>query len=832
MAQYKYEPWLDPSNARYFLRPRVGPGVERKPPPSTEIPVFCLDSAGVRRCGSKKVYGLLAYLSDPIIVRVELPMETVVSGFDCWRKALERELSAVIPVVKRIFGEDYNLTPTNSSWHRLASRGANRVMVYVLFTREYRNTVAAPHVGRLGSYLGKLTSTSYELATGIQLDVGDPNRSYYKDWDGVFFIREGSLESPPGSRVVQILGVRKPDQFLQLASVGVLYPLVWGMGLIVPDRFWDAVLDGCGIPGSTGDIIAANKDHVKFAANYSADAFPIGDYSLWVAREAFVTHKAVLSQEDRQHHQMSEAALIWLREQRVREALRLREGFEALASGDRAPLVEVLGGHLEELYESARSATDDDPENEVIFNSIQGSLHALAAGAPVAAESLGELYIALLRRVQSVRVPGITAYSFPSNVVGEFGVALPRSCRRRIQVGERATDLRFPNTGTGLVPVQVAGFTPLPVVLAHPGTGKYYQNEDYDGDVSVVIFKELVRNSGWRSPVQKVKEVGDLTPTEQLIYGSFSKLAIGIVDTQLTSALLANLGEESINTVRMAIQTVVDMAKKRVETTPVETRLNTLTGDVQLPTHLLGQVIRKSSYTGARGANKVTELVRSYLNGTSNATVELPESQFHLYAAAAYLPLIEIDGNKWGRTFDAACIPPEHKGTPWAMVEEIAQNDCQSVERAFWLIFAYDMFLYHMREIELVKRGYELLKAAKALVTSRPSEYAPALRALAFMTLAYAVEGYGFINKFNGLRLFSRSLVVNDRESRVLVESIQQALEASEKSKRKPYDHCTKIPVIKSATVITTWPVVIGSYDLGRILADLGYQHQYPIRMR
>ena len=796
-----YEPWLDPENAEDF-GPLVSKG-QVTPMPSQNVLVYNEQGELV---GKKAVYGILAYSDSPKLVRLEVPQGLPAKGYREWQVNLAARIA---PIQARMARLGYHLTPTNASWHTRMRNGS--LSVGVLFTKEYTNTAKAPHVGRLGSLLGKLTGGSYELSASAILDGGDPDRSYYKTWDGVYFVKEGSLDVAPSSRVIQLYGVQQPETYLAQAAVGQARPIIWGIGLVVPDKFWDLILEGCGIPGSCATVVASSREYIKFSKGAS---FPAPDFRLYCAREAFVAHRAKITQEDRQLHQLTESAIADIEMGRTLNALQIERAFRALAAGDRAPLLEMVASYLDELYESARSVDAESLEEaedlEVLFHNIQSVHAALYAGAPVYGDKIADLYCGLVaNRVKSLTMPGVTAYSFPSNVVGRDGVILPAHCARTAKVGLGATDIRYPNTGTAMVPVVVRGFSPLPVVIADPVVGKSLQNEDYDGDVSVVVFSQLVEDRDWLPPVPKVKEVGDLDPQGQIVSGSFSKLCMGLVDYALTDALLKGKSIWSLEPYRFRIQTVVDMAKKAVDTTVVERALSM--SDNRGMADPAGQIIRRK-FKGLRGAKTITELVAQ-----SRARSTRPVA---IHRGAEQLPLIAITTGS--REVDATSLDEEELfGKLEPFLGTRAEEDVK------FLLHAYNAWLYVVGLSEDNNaEGYGYLKIARQWLLKDVERSARALECLVYMNLCFVKNQQTFldlVNKSQASRRFvAFNLTARNRE-------YAGAFAAVRKNGGKPFDYIRSIHIPRSFGCVTVWPAVLGRYDLREILTSLGYQHQYPL---
>jgi hypothetical protein len=375
-------------------------------------------------------------------------------------------------------------------------------------------------------------------------------------FDSLYFIRESSLEYVPDSRIIQLYGAKR-DFDLNAPT-----PVIWGVGLILPDSQFEVVSAGADKEAS---ILSAAKQYIKYS---DAGTFPASEYELWMTKTGFVSHRASLSQEDRQEHQLSEEAKSWLINIREENAKKIHKAFSDLSKSDTQTVLELIAPMLDEYY--SEGDHEYDPQQ---ITTVQ---NALWAHGPVRGQQLYTLYQLLVKNyVWRLRVPGVTAFSFPSAYLGEHEILLPATCRQSVTVGSKVTDIRYPNTGTGMIPVSVAGFCPLPVVVGNPIAGKKWQNEDYDGDVSVVVFRELIENRDWVDPVPKVPEVGDHSALTQVLYASFSKLAIGLADYQVSRSIISK-SEQAWELSRNQAQIIVDMAKKFVD-------VSLLSYDVEFP---------------------------------------------------------------------------------------------------------------------------------------------------------------------------------------------------------------------------------------------------------
>lgn len=784
-----YEPWVHKLTKWDFV---IG---ETETEVKPEVPsgmVTVLDRDG-NVIGERKVYGVLAYADKPFLVRFEYKRDLPTKGFLKWAETVGADLDKL----ERKLKGGYNITPVNSSWHKRTRDG--KVAVYVLLTKEYTNREAKKSVGRLGAFLGKLTAQSYVLKEGAIIDGGDPERSYYRDWDSVYFLKESALTATPTSRVVQMLGIRHPETFIKEASKEPS-PVLWGTALVVPDKHWNVVLEGCGIPGSPADVVASNRDYIKFIGN---TPLPLGEYTLYCAKEAFVTKKATLVQEDRQLHQMYDDAIEMIRALREKGAEEIFHAFTELANGNRSSLIEMCAAHLKELYESAKSNVEGDVEMdaedvEVLFQKLQGTVNALLAGAPVRGEKLQELFESLIHnKVRSLRVPGVTAFSFPTSLT-EWGIYLPAECKRDVEIGQKVTDIRLPNSGTSMIPVTVEGFTPLPVVIASPKVGKFYQNEDYDGDVSIVVYENLIKREGWLDPVQKVPELGDLDPKMQIIYGSFSKHAIGLADYQVTARVIKGVDTTALDEERYALQCVVDMAKKMVDTSRVENEF----GNVELDEKAAaGRIVR----TKASGNTLMNLIALARTNKPTRV----------IYSGASRLPI--VDFSKCKRELDPAKIDRERVFDMLSTLLTVPG----ALERAKWLLHAYAAYYNRLKSEETQSEGYALLREAKVLIMSDTEKWAPALKLLACMSAALVVDRARFfqvINKYPG-----KKIVAFDKDS------VYAVYDAAFKKGGKLYDNVPYVYIPRSFGIVTTFPTIVGSYVLEDILHEIGHDCRYDI---
>jgi hypothetical protein len=581
--EFLFEPWLDPrfydSFTGFGERP-VSEGSSIR----VELPVYQREGSSLSLVGTKTVMSLPLLSSDcPFMVRVKAPLELTVKPFELLSQ-LEEEVSTVCSIVReRMPG--YYLTPIPASWH-------GKGELSLLFTKEFvkSNDTESMTMGRLGSYLGKLQPRSYRLAKDMILGFGDPSQSYYKDWDGVYFIKESALCTTPAGRVVQIYGILNPDEFLSKAATDTQGPVIWGVGLIVPNRFWNVILQGCGVAfDSPANVVSANRDHVKFVGSIPSQQTEVAGYELWVASDSFVNHRGFLVQEERQMLQLDEEAIGLIRQKRDEKVQSINDAFGRLAEGDRSSLLALVAKDLNEVDGNVEDVDDEDQhlsyeelegiaDTAMTFQSLRRFQAALYAGAPLTTDDVGQAWLHFVGKIKTTSWEGVTAFSFPTNVT-KGGIFLPLSCKKRVSVGDVVTDIRYPNTGTGMLSVKVEGFNAIGCCCADPILGKEAQNEDYDGDISVVIFKQIVKGSvpkvpedlqtlGYLKPVAKVKEIKGLSVVEQTVQSYLAKNLVGLADTMLKIAVSHGV-KDMIEDCRLCVQTVVDMAKKGVDLEPL-----------------------------------------------------------------------------------------------------------------------------------------------------------------------------------------------------------------------------------------------------------------------
>jgi len=752
------EPWLK-------WAPPIAQRGEKVAPPSKPFPVYTLTG---KQVGTKEVYGPLAKL-DGIIV--EFLVEGVDRGFRDFLSSFHVKLEKA----KALF-PGYQVTPTNASW----SKGD---LVRVLLTREFTFTGEAPFVGRLGALLAKLDGRSFRLSSNACLDYC--RDEWYAEFDSVYFVKEGALEYTPSSRVIQMYGVR-PDIDINRPT-----PIVWGIGLILPDDQWEVVSAGA---DSKATILSAAKKYIKYADTTS---YPADGYELWATKEAFVSHRASLTQEDRQAHQLTAEAKKWLAEIRKENAVKIYTAFSKLAEGDTAPLLGLIAPTLEEFYSMG--------EDEFDPLTITAAQNALWANGPVRGDRLGELYKILVKNlVWRMSVPGVTAFSFPSAYLGEQELILPSSCRQSVTVGTKVTDIRFPNTGTSMVPMVVTGFSHLPVVIGNPSTGKSFQNEDYDGDISIVVFKEMIENRDWLPPVPKVPEIGDHNPQSQVVYAAYSKLAIGLCDYLLCGEVIGG-HIDGIAEARLRVQQCVDMAKKKVATTEVDSIPAIHSGWIK------DLAAKDPAAVFVRMKRMDGQLIRA-----------ARKSQKGLYGqAVASLPIVGYD-ESWG-WLDPASLNADLIRGELSDLFNTARKDERTFRdlcKAVSLHLVYGV--WHTAHGDDAR--YNVITKAKEIILADPIGWGEALKINLLINAGLIVAPQFVLGGLNtclrkvnkGADLFSKGKSYKADLSKPLWAQV------------------STIYLIRSFSVVAAWPAAAGSYDLREDLKKLripNYREKYPIRV-
>jgi hypothetical protein len=246
---------------------------------------------------------------------------------------------------------------------------------------------------------------------------------------------------------------------------------------------------------------------------------------------------------------------------------------------------DAINGDVEAI--EALSA-DLKEKAEEVGSSMVEMLYLPIANNERADEFINKTLPTLLRkRLKKIYVPGITATAMPANI-GRRDVILPVSAKRMgVELGDRVTITRSPNTGLEWVEMTVIGFTNDDVIYLNPEMFAERHSGDFDGDiVGAILTGGLVDEehvAGKVSSKSKGKKSQNVVLATAKAY--YAKYAIPEADKCIT--LMIEAGQDP-TPARELLQAIVDSIKHDVELTNLYTfkKANYISGDL-LPVYKL-----------------------------------------------------------------------------------------------------------------------------------------------------------------------------------------------------------------------------------------------------
>ncbi len=819
-----FEPWLD---ARYAEDFALSEGeVERGQQslavalsaPSREVTVRDLNGKEIR---TEVIYGAYATV-DSVWVEATLDQAKDLAE---WKQVLGSALKQIRTWLNR----DWRLSPVNAGKHKLVTEsGDTKARVTFVFTRGLFDPAREDAMaGRYGSLLGKLTVDSREIGSGSLVAGVDDDTNVYRAWDSFYFIRR-SAHCPVDDPIIPLYGVKDIHTLASKMGTGNPQPVVWGVALSIPDEYWHRVIEGAGLGPESEDaaVVACNRKHVKFMSGERQDGL-----TFWRVRPTLQGKRARVTSEERQFDALTPEGIKWLADRRRKNAETIGAAFTAAADGNRQPLVDLVASVLEEATSlDPDEITDEEREElDVLFASTSRARIAIWAGLPLPGTEVVELLKPLVtRRIKGIGTDGITQFSAPSNVVGEWGTGLNKAemTRLNLQIGDHVTDIRYPNTGTGMLNLQVRKTHHLNAVFAHPVTGATYQAEDYDTDVSVVVASpvRLVDNDKLVAPVAKNTDTGVVTLASVFQTASFGKLNIGLTDHYL-SRVIGTGRTEFRSMVGNRLQALIDMAKKNVdpgqdigevlkrEQVPAEPRsLRLQKGRLADPVSLSYLPLLLESWkeetpvsslyrdalsvlpavVSGRNSTYVNRCKAAYQATQEDEVLEKYEAALRVMGMPVYSHQTQRSfyeyrhfDEEWSRSIDAQAA-----GT-------LAKSTKDTCIRAFWIVGQYNRYLDLLKERN-TDLAYEVLGDLRARLMEHPVQAGRAMTYLFWM-------------------LAGR----HGSKTQAVVERQRQAIGGS-----------TRVTRLKSAGILATLPPVLDQYNVKSLVERAGYQHDYSIIVR
>lgn len=573
-SSLRFEPWLDPQYAQDFAlthEQREAGRIRREHAelaPFRSVQIRNEDGVVIR---SEEIGGAISFVEGLVIVEAEVEQaETTQEWAVNVRNALAR-IRVWLPGHMHLF-------PANPGRHHLArTQNGMRCKLFMLFVPD--SIIAkgfveneAGMIGRMGPLAQHLKpGISFKLAENVTVAAGpnsDSNR--YRLFDSLYFFK-ASVFGDVESNVIKIYGTADIAHLAEKMGHGQPDPVFKGVAVRVPDEHWTTVLEGAGLnPSLTSvGVIACNGKDVKFLRNAISNGI-----TFWQVMPTLDGKVARVTSEERQLSSLLPEFKDRITARRVNAAREIHKAYAAYAEGNVEPLISMVASTISELAGYSESeleqlSAEEREEINTLFNSAGRIRTAIACGLPrFETEVINLIETLIVARIKGVNFKGITRFSLPSMCVSEFGAALKRADMdaHHLKLGDSITDIRYPNTGSSMLTMKLELAHYLDGVVAHPATGKKYQAEDYDGDMSVVLPFASVDNA--KITILATKNTDGtregVTVGSVFLSSSFGKLHIGVTDGAITR-LIASGRTELLPEVSECLQALIDMAKKNVQ---------------------------------------------------------------------------------------------------------------------------------------------------------------------------------------------------------------------------------------------------------------------------
>lgn len=856
----RFEPWLDPQHAEAFSLTDEERELGRKRREEAELAPFCVvqtrnEKGAIIR--EEEIGGAISFVKE--LVAIEATVAQAESPAE-WDKVLvntAREIVTWLP-------KGHVMFPNNAGRHRLArTENGMACKVSMLFTpasimQKGLTEVEAGMIGRMGPLAQHLKPRiSFKLGEGLTVAAGpDSDANHYRLFDSLYFYKASSL-GPVESNVLKIYGTEDIENLARKMGHGTPDPVFKGVAIRIPDAFWSTVLEGAGLnPALHADVIAANGKDVKFLKSAITKGV-----TFWQVMPTLNGKVARVTSEERQLTSLLPAFKDTLNARRTKAAEEIRDAYATYAAGNPEALLKLVAGTIAEMagltQDELEQCTDEEREEiNTLFNSSGRIREAIACGLPrFETEVIALIEALIVARIKGVNFKGITRFSLPSMCVSEFGCALKQSDMKehKLGIGDHITDIRYPNTGSGMLDLSIEFGHHLDGVVAHPSTGKKYQSEDYDGDMSVVVPVRAVDNSKIRILAGKNVDSTGTAVTVGSVFksSSFGKLHIGVTDGAITR-LIANGREDLLPDVATALQAMIDMAKKNVAN-PINA--NEVLAENEVPA-------TPASVKILKGRIGTSALAGASLSAKKSISISYPVLLTGSWADASYvdelvrpwigkLPLVFSRHNSRYTELQRAAARTRHYDKPDALNEylDLYEKLLQSAAPEF-------IFRYHECSKEERLNFYErrdipedVARAKEDLILGKLRELSSNVKAVrgAFWIHAQYQQHCHLLNTADP-RAYDPIHEIKDLIEKVCkggktelmadaLKFLAWAILGANSAKVRAYcSHlaktlgCADIR-IKSTAILATLPVLVGSYYLPALVKELGYVHQPVLKV-
>ena len=498
--------------------------------------------------------------TDKLGIEVVCSMPNSVEALYAIVKATEKKVAELYPGIK--------LCPSHSGWLKLVGK---QCRIDLLFARTGEEpTATSRHFAARCSLDYHLGSLSRRIGRArVHVIRGEHEVSLH---DGVQYARASWYGRPllRKDNPLKIAGYLDVDR-----QVFEMTPLLKGLLVVVPDEQW-----------TFGDCdIAVPEISLKF--DNGENGFDMDVYAVF--RNIASDHVSISVQMLERVPLTEYGKLLFHSE--------LKDSIRRIMNAYRDPSGMQIAKFFKLALDSKDECSDSD-EDDLLHERMETASAVqtlLASGMPMATtEYLNEtLPIVVKAFVKKTRMRGLTAFAVPVNCeAGEVYLSRFQMRRMGLQLGDRVTVFRYPNTGIETAECIIVGYLDVNGIGLAPSFWASRFSGDFDGDLAGVLpMVGLIeeREIVGVSPKNKVKK--EMTISEAVSRGLYAKYLIPSADALVTLAVEQG---KDLAYPRQILQATVDSIKHAVAFPSIAKAYQEITGET-----LKGSVFSKLSPSSA-----------------------------------------------------------------------------------------------------------------------------------------------------------------------------------------------------------------------------------------
>lgn len=492
--------------------------------------------------------GIAALVPKPFVVRIMVE--------DCTDK--ERLAALLRHTEERIRHRfpEHRMLPSHPGWVKRTVKG--KILVYVLFgevavdgTPNHANsrlTRLIGHIDEQSRYLGKRT---------VRVLRGDHE---WKTWDGWCLVNPNRFHTP--TQTMKLYGVE---------TFGTDYIRNGGPTVKccaeVSHRLWKQACKHLGIFRDAADVIVPE---VSLKFDDGRDAFTVELFNVF---ESVLGTHCTVSLQLLMNVPLTEEAHVWAADRMIE---RIREINEAVADPTGTRAAALMDSHAAEVRQLLADGEDCEDQVEEGTEAMNALITRIVAGLPVENSKYAKgVMQVLVKRLRNFRIAGGSEMVVPDNGLRPGEVAISRRMWHHmrktygitLEPGDRVVVARYPITGTEVAECTVK-------YIGRPAVNPQWWAErfsgDHDGDRYAIGSLEqegistLVDEAAFTYPPQseKVKTKVPMDIATANAAGFWSQSMIPTIDTYLR---ICNEKGLDAGPMKNLLQWTIDSAKNQIE---------------------------------------------------------------------------------------------------------------------------------------------------------------------------------------------------------------------------------------------------------------------------